>query len=382
MKPHKNKPSPSVKSLYEHSDESFGEDTSYQFSNEILDHDDMQRADELYVDSLIMQAVDVPVRDSLENWRSVSDSTLSSVDEALQYRHIFHDATINVRKYGCTMIVPVLVDQDNRRVSLNTPLDTLLQRPDKTYTVLKLIIFKEYRESDQIEKNILSDNFGKPKKYLVNNKPIDPSRCVIVQANSAKISFIRSIYSYFCSFKTRDFEVTRATQESNWVILKTDMAMLQEIAQAKVEVGSKGSVEDHIQDALMGRLRDLRDNANNNNAYGIDREGEDIEMISKVNIKQMVEAVDQALMLLNAAADIPMRRFLGRGVGGLGENNDDEVYVQALIGLRDSILRVPLFEMDSIMQKINPAINSLDYEWNDMAIQELISGTDDAPENQ
>lgn len=361
----------SVKALY-HEPNDVNEEVGYKFTNDVLNDEDMEMADNLYVDSLVQQAVDVPIRDSLEAWRKTSDSSLSSLEEELDYKYIVSEACINARKYGCSMIMPVLVDQDMRSVGLGVSLDSLLARKGKKYSILKFIVVKKFEESEEKDTDIRSDNFGKPKRYLVDNKPVHPSRVVIIPANSAGVSFIRSIHSYVCAFKSRDYEVTRAVQESNWVILKTDMKMLVEMASARVEAGARGNSADIVEEYLRGRLEDLRENANNNNAYGIDKEGEDIELISKTNIGAMIMAVDQAVVLLNAAVDIPMRRFMGRGVAGLGDNNDDEVYIQTVVGLREDMLRLPLRQMDKFIQRLYPQIKSLDYEWNKMKIQELM----------
>lgn len=343
----------------------------YDFSGQVLDEDDMVFSDLLYVDSLVQQAVDVPMRDTLESWRTVTDPALEAFESTVEYQYRVFEACVNARKYGYGMIMPVIVDQEGRSAGLSISLDTLLERPDKKYSIFKFIVVKYFEASEEKEKDIRSDNYGNPKFYRVNEKKVDPSRVVIIKANPTGVSFIRSIYPYICAFKTRDYEVTRACQESNFLILGTDMKLLAEMGEARKEMGERGDSNDFVMDFMKNRLADLRENANNNNAYGIDKEGETVTQLQKNNIGAMIDAVEQAVVLLNAAVDIPMRRFMGRGVAGLGDGNDDAIYIQSAEGLRGSMLRSPLKKLDTFVQKVHPEIKNIGYEWNKMKIQEL-----------
>ncbi len=336
-------------------------------SNESLNASDLKALlDKLYKDSLVQQAVDVPVRDAIAVWRTTNDKQLAVLDAELGIKDLMIKAGINARKYGKTLIIPVIVDAaSNHRVPLTTQLSTL---SNGHYRVLRLVEVSDFDTADSNESSVLSDYYGLPRWYYVNGSRLHPSRAFVIQANGAGNSFIESIYPYLCDFYQRNANTTQATSESNFLTFGTNLEMLQQLAEARAQASGNGDAGVIAQELLTERLRELRRNANNNNAWGYDKEHEKVEQVSKSNIGQMVDATEQAAKFLAAAADIPMSRFLGYRVSGLGAGDDSSNYAQTLDSLRVAMFGDAIKRLDSLLQFIYPEIKSTEYQWNPIPV--------------
>jgi hypothetical protein len=336
-------------------------------SNNISDSERRTNLSNIYKDSLIQQAVEVPVRDALSSWRLPADKELLSLDNEVGIKSALIDAGIHARIYGQSMLIPVIVDQNNNRVPLTTTIERLKINAER-YRVVRVILIKNFSASDFTEENVLSDNFGRPKYYTVNGNRVNASRCIVIKANNAGTSFIEAIMPYYCNFKRRDHETTRAVEEANFLAFGTDLNMLIEIANAQVEAQG-GNAELIVEQLIRERLRELRRNANNSGVWGYDKESEKVEQVSKTNIAAMVAATDQSAKFLSAAVDIPASRFWDfRPSGMAGDGGDGKNYNQTLVGLRSFMFEPALYRLDKILQIFTPSIKSTDYEWNELPI--------------
>lgn len=322
--------------------------------------------DKLYKDALVQQAVDVPVRDALSGWRDIKDTNLSRLDSELGVKKALIEAGIVSRKYGKALILPVITDLQDNRISLTTPMDTITEDAGN-YKLARLLVIDDFESGSKKESNVLSDNYGKPKSYKVNGGMVTASRAIIVSASSTGGSFIESINDYLCDFKSRNSETTTAVEESNWLAFGTDLNMLIENAQALTEAKGGGDPETIVSELLQNRTRELRQNARNTNAWAYDKENEKVDQVSKTNIDDMVNATEQSAKFLAAAADIPMSRFLGYRAGGLSADSDGN-YVLTLEGLRASMLESPLDEIDKILIALNSDVQSGEFEWNEIVV--------------
>ena len=326
---------------------------------------DREALDKLYEDALVQQAVDVPVRDALSSWREIKDGSFNAADSDLGIKDVLIEAGVNSRKYGKALILPVITDLQDNRISLSKTMESILEEPTQ-YKLARLIVVTDFESSSEKESNILSDNYGKPKSYKVNGGMVTASRAIIVSANSIGTSFITSINDYLCDFKSRNAETTTAVEESNWLAFGTDLNMLIESAQAMSEAKG-GDPEAIVSDLLKNRTRELRQNAKNTNAWAYDKNSEKVDQVSKTNIDAMVNATEQSAKFLAAAADIPMSRFLGYRAGGLGADSDGN-YSQTLSGLRASMFEHPLKSIDKIVLALNTDIKSGEFEWGEIVI--------------
>lgn len=318
----------------------------------------------LYKDALIQQAVNVPIQDSLADWRTISDAVLKRLDAAYAIKRLILNAAIDARIYSKSLIIPVLQDANQYNIPLTTSLDKT-----NGASLVRFVIANDFDVGSN-ETSIKSKNYGNPAYYLVGGVKVHSSRAFMIQANRAGISLIELVYSYLCSFNTRNSETTKAVEEANWLALATDLKMLSDIAQAKIEAsGSSANAELIATELIRNRLMELRHNANNNGAWGYDKDTEKVEQVSKTNIKDMVEATEQAAKFLAGAVDIPMWRFLGYRVGGLGGgNNENAGYAQSLKGLRTFLIEPALAWIDALLVQFNPDVKSIDYQWNPITI--------------
>lgn len=327
--------------------------------------------DDAYKDPLVKQAVTTPLNDALSEWREIEDPKLSELDQRLRIKDRFIEAGKATRKYGTSMIVPILVS-NGLKIPLHKPLE-VVQAEYSNVSIDRLLVLDAFKPSETVVKDILHDRYGEPTKYSVsdtNHKTLHGSR-VIVFGDSDETGFIEGIIPYVNDFHDRNYEVTRAVQESNVLILKTDFESIQDYMKESVSQGVSEDIFTRISDFVANRLQHLRENANNENAYAIDKETEEIEQITKTNISAMVEAVRHSLDILTAMVDIPQSRYLGNGATSLSGNSTDiDNYVQTLNGMRSSDYEPPLRRLDHFIQQIYPVISSLAYDWNPLAIQQ------------
>lgn len=359
-----------INSLYSYND------SKGSYYSDASGHIKPEDIDDIYKDALIQQAVDVPIQDAISNWLEIEEKNLADYVYDFDLKSVFMEAGIHARKYGSAMLLPVIIGSKGNKIGLGRSLDSL-SASDDSFFIAKVVLVKNFSKSEVIDSSdVLSDNYGKPKSYSIGgsqSKSIHPSRVIIINANGAGVSLIESIYDYYRDFIKRRDETTRATEESNWLILKTNLEMLYEEAMKRAEAsGSTASVEGEVDRLMRNRLSEMRSNANNNNAYGIDKNEEEIEQISKNNISQLVSATEQSFDHLTAAIDIISLRFFGKGVGGLSDSNDFKIYNVSLIGLRSFMFDPALKRFFKMVKVLDKDIVNTGYSWNKTPIENLI----------
>ena len=317
----------------------------------------------IYKDALIQQAVEDAVRDALSSWRTPKDKELAAEDERLDLKSVMMDACIDARIFGKVMLIPAIVDVNNNRVPLTTSLSKLAENP-ANYRVVRIAKIEVFGESDETINNIISDDHGKPRSYTVNGHNVHPSRCYIIKANRIGQSFIESILSYYCDFKTRVEQTTQATTEANFLAFGTSLAMLLEQAQSSADAGN---AEAMVSELIASRVRDLRMSANNNGAWAYDKDSEEVNQIAKTNIAAMVQAEVQAAKFFSAAVNQTNARFLGVGTSNLsGDGGDSKNQNQTLIGMRSFMCDHAMMGIGKTLQTFNPKIKTVDIGWNEI----------------
>ena len=327
--------------------------------------EEREALEQLYDDALFRQAVEVPIVDSLSNWRDVTDQTLKKADTEYLVKETIVDAFISARKFGTALIVPVLLDPDEKLIPFSKRLDAV-----DGAKIFRLVVMDDFKVDEVLEKNILSPYHGRPIKYYLNDKPVHPSRVIPVFANKSGKSLAKGVLDYFNSMKIRAHESDRATEEANIQALGTNIKSLKGQLDAEVVAGNLPPGTD-LQELLEARARNFRSNSNNNNALIYDKEEEEVSSITKGNIGDMVKAVEQSLDLLCSAVDIPSSRYLGRSIGGLANSNQSDIknYIQSLNGMRMLSVEPVVKELDRFIQKLDSGITNLEFEWNPLAIE-------------
>ncbi len=349
--------------------------------------------DKLYKDALIRKALDIPIDDSISEWREITDINLKFQDERLFIKNFIINACKVARKYGESLLVPVLINKTSKKIEtvpLNIPIDKVLLQYSNL-EILKLIIIEKFDHSKSIETDILKDNYGLCKYYEYDSGEkivkIDPSRVIHISNDNSNQSFIDSILVYFYHYTSRNNEVTRAVNEANWIILKTDFKMIQQDISARLGLthistnnnANRDIVRTKTEEGIKNRLINMRANAHSSSSYAIDKTIEDIQQIKKENIDQMNAAAESSLQLIAGVADVPMSRFLGRKVSGMGGSADTPNYIQFLHGFRSKLIDVRLKKLDSFIINIYKNISSSEFLWNPTIIQQIEYSQDRTP---
>lgn len=345
-----------------------------------LNNENRKAIDDLYTDLLIQKSVFTPINDSLSEWREIKDAVLKDYDKTLNIKRVIIDVYTAFKKYGHVIILPVLVDRYGVKVPFGIPLRNIL---DRQPVVQKLLVIDDFTFDEGKITDVLSDDYGKHKQYQINDKPVHPSR-IILMGDENTDSFVKNLAHYHNSFHDRTYETTRAVKESNFLTLGTDFDRLSEQILSSIdniEALSPNVVRTMVVEAVENRAKNLRSNSNNQNAYIYDKKTEEITELQKSTISAMANAAKDSLDVYNAAVDIPASRFLGKTTGnGFGANIDISNYVQTLNGRRSMEVEPVLKSLDEFLQNTDDKINDLSYNWNKLAIQQYNEIEDEAVE--
>ena len=343
-------------------------DTRSKHRGDAFDDDD--KPTERYKDAIVAQAVNVPVLDSLAAWRVCDDAKIQDQDGLLGTKDVLIEAGIKSRLYGKSLVLPVLVGvgkgaYENKPIPFSIPLDKV----ETSFRVARIIHTVKFENSDDMDTDVLSEYFGLPKSYTLTDSTatIHPSRASVIESTRSGAAWLDTIETYIRDLDERREELSLAVAENNFIVLKTDMKMLNEMAQEQSVVRGVDvhNLESTAYELLETRLRDLRQNANSHNAYGIDKDGEEVAVMLRTNIDQIINAVNNAAELLSSAVDIPASRFLGhRTSSTLGGDDDTEIYAQTLSGLRDFMFLNALRLIDKLIGK-SIGSDKLGFKWND-----------------
>lgn len=329
------------------------------------------RLDELYDnDAILQQIVQDPINDSLSNWRAVTDG-MEAIEERLDYQRIFMESGIFARRNGQSLIIPIL-ENNGRKVPLTTSLERAIE---DGATVRRLMVVSEFESDDKLVTDTFSQYHGRPVRYKIGEKKVSVhhSRAIPVYANLQKTSVFQGIEEYLSSFHLGRQDISRAVQEANFLVLSTDFAALQQIIDDMNVVSGE---DEELYDFINNRIRNLRDNANNNNAYAIDKELETITNIQKANITDMVKAVDQQAQFLAGSSNVPLAKLFGKQQGGLSSTSQSDIqnYIIFLKGMRFMVLQPSLVEMDKFMKLFDESLD-ISFTWNAVASEQWIEAT-------
>ena len=329
------------------------------------------RLNELYdSDAILQQIVQDPINDSLSNWRTTTDG-MAQVEERLDYQRIFMESGIFARRNGQSLIIPIL-ENDGRKVPLTTTLEKAIE---DGATVKRLMVVSEYEEDENLVTDTFSQYHGRPVRYKIGEKnvTVHHSRAIPVYANLQRTSVFQGIEEYLSSFHLGRQDVSRAVQEANFLVLSTDFSALQLIVDDMNVVSGE---DQDLYDFINDRIRNLRDNANNNNMLAIDKELESLNNIQKANIDNMVKAVDQMAQFLAGSSNVPLAKLFGKQQGGLSSASQSDIqnYIIFLKGMRFMVLQPSLVEIDKFMKLFDTELD-ISFTWNPVASEQWIETT-------
>ena len=332
-------------------------------------------------DGIMQNIIIAPVLDMLQTWRN-NDELTFRIEKAMGYQSAIMHAVIGARKYGKSLLYPVVGDTEDRildpRITLNA------EKQASEYTVKKIVYFDEFKESKTIIDDPLNPLYGEPEFYTINGVEHDASRVVPVYGNFDKnVSAFEAVQDYFEDWGIAKIERSRSIQEANFLILKTALADLEKRHSAQQELKG-GSYT--FQDAMQARVRNLKQNANSANAFILDKE-EEAQQVDKKNIKAVSETVNDTAKDLAGGARIPASYLFSQEQSGLNNSSQSSMayYINTLKTLRFFVIENPMRVLDSIVSSFDEDFTPSDpISWNALALEEILqsnqtgSGVQDA----
>jgi len=356
---------------------SYSPDVNYQnieFFDEMMREERRDTLSNLYKDLLVAQIVFTHINDGLSEWREINNTTFEEHDKRLKLKRIAVDSWTAYRKYGHVLILPILVNADNVKIPFSVPFDRAMEQKP---TIERIIVVDNFESSEKTITDVLNADHGKHQKYKINNKPIHPSR-VIQVGRLGEQSMLEGLVSYHNTYHTRSFETTRAVKESNFLVLATSFADMQNAVEMSLGDNTSETVLfKKLVEAMETRARNLRENANNENAFIIDKDSEQMSNIAKQNIDHMTNATKDSLSIYVAAADYPRSRLLGESVSSWSDT-DTSNYVQTIHGKRMMEIEDAVVSLDEFIGKVY-GIKDTSFTWNPLAIEKITINKTSSP---
>ncbi|PHP66538.1 hypothetical protein CSC94_12675 [Zhengella mangrovi] len=272
---------------------------------------------------LVSKAIDIPAQDATREWRSWQASEdevekLEAEEKRLALRQKTKEALTLARIWGGAAL---LIGDGTDGAE---PLNLNRVRLGGLKYVQALTRF-DLSEGD-IEDDIESEYFGRPRFYRLNLKgmqpEIHPSRLVIFRgAHRARIGALSRVHSWGDSIVNRIYEAATAADSTH-----KNIASL--IFEAKVDVVRVPDLMRHLQ-TMDGEQR-LRDRFSFaamakgiNGTLILDKEEE--YQSKSASFTNLPEVMQTMLQIVSGAADIPVTRFLGQTPSGLSSTGESDL---------------------------------------------------------
>ncbi len=239
--------------------------------------------------------------------------------------------------------------------------------------------------------NPLSENYMRPRQYLINGTMVDVSRCLVwdgdplFDPSDFYLTNYRANLAGFGPSKLAtvwdDIVKAVGTRQAAYQLIKTNNAIIMAITDLQELAGT---------DPGKKQLKLLKNVANNLSLYKaaiVDGEKVDIQQ-SSASFGSVPELIITFIQILSAASDIPATRFLGQAPGGLHATGDSDLenYYNVLDALRKQRIEPQLrriydvigYEIFSNWAKVREDLEfSFPPLWNETAIEESTRHTNE-----
>lgn len=305
-------------------------------------------ANNLYVYNwLAAKVVDVPIDDATRKWRNLlipDADKKKEIEDALKEFDV--KGNINLaskwaRVFGGSVILAIIEGDDQE-----DPLDIEKIKPD---TLKNFIVLDRYNiYPDIINRDILSDNFGKPEYYtvsrggqrihhtrLVKFEGVTPTIMELERENYWGNSIFTKIYEPISDSQITSQSINNLVYESNVDVYRIN--------------GFNALVAEGSDDIVVKRLKLASEMKSIINGIALDKED---EYDKKTNtFTQLPEIDDRAMQKVSGASNIPMTKLLGISPSGMNATGESDLlnyydYVQAI---QENDLRPKIDWMDSII---------------------------------
>lgn len=315
-------------------------------------------------DEIARKILDLPVIDSLSNWR---DSNYKWEKE-LNVVKVVQDAMKFARRFGVSAILPIIRTRDGNIVPANRPLENVIAEFGSNLTVDKLIHSTvNLTFEGEIELDFYKPWFGFPKKMKIGERQVHPSRIALF-GNLLEPTLI-SILGDLADYHEARRRLAISVRRNSGLILSSDFGKISNFLTAKKRMsGAAPSLEEITQE----RARSLYQNVNDVNVAVINKD-EKVDQYEQSNIKELVGNVELQMQILSAVGDIPLSKlFQVQASGGLSNKSETEFlnYSQSLVAFRSNDVEEPLMALDHIMSEATGE-KTTDWLWNPTRAEEL-----------
>lgn len=321
-------------------------------------------ADSMYsYNWLCSKVVDVPVDDATRKWRNILISDPKKKEEieeiytALDIKGKFNLAMKWARVFGGAAIIIVIEGDD-----LAQPLDITKIRKGSLKNLLVLDRWNIY--PGQANRNILSDNFGKPETYTVarEGQAIHHTRVVKFFGMVPTIHQAERNNFWGLSLYTKLWEPISQSQEISNSIASA-------IYESNLDVYRINGLNDMIaegsDDLVIARLKIAHEMKGVVNGIALDKEDEYEKKSNRFTDLPNID--DRGIQKVAGASKIPVTKLLGISPSGLGATGDSENrdYYDDVQAIQENEIRPRLDYIDQVVMASSFGVDVIfKYEFN------------------
>lgn len=313
---------------------------------------------------LARQIVNIPAKDAMREWRNFTckdAETIEKAEKRLNVSSKFTELASLSRLSGGAIMVMMIDGQD-----LAKPLDI---NKVKKGSLKAVQVFDRY-ELSWSQQNItdpLKDNFLMPEYYMIaggEHSMIHHSNCIVMtgaelprllkrmEGGGWGDSILRQCMEDLTDVVASRAGVAALLQKANVDAIKT--------------AGLKNARTTEQEDAVIKRLQLFKMGMSNHNLAILDETEDLIRMGAQFGGTS--EALNQLMIWISGAADIPMTRLFGVQSKGLGDTGggDQKNYFDSLRSEQESKYRLALETLDEVMVRsaLGDYPEDCEFEWN------------------
>jgi len=319
-------------------------------------------ANNLYVYNwLAAKVVDIPIDDATRKWRNLlipDADKKKEIEAALKEFDVKGKVNLAskwARVFGGAVILVIIENDD--------PEEQLIVENIKTDSLKNFIVLDRYNiYPDQINRNILSSNFGKPEYYTVarGGQKIHHSRLYklrgvlstimeLEQQNYWGNSIFTTLYEPVADSQTVSQSISNLVYESSVDVYRIN--------------GLNALVAEGQDDLVVKRLKLAHEMKSIINGIALDKED---EYDKKENtFTQLPQIDDRFIQKVSGASNIPVTRLLGISPAGQNATGEADMlnYYDFVQSLQENDLRPVIDWMDSIILASSNFNDPFEYEF-------------------
>lgn len=305
-------------------------------------------ANDLYTYNWICgKAVDVPVCDAIQNWRTLLIEDPKKKKEVEEINKLFNlkgkieQALKWARVFGGAAIIPIIDGED-----LSKPLDI---SKIKKGSLKNLVVLDRYRlQASDVDNNILSDNFGRPNYYQVGSsgQTLHHSRVIRFDGDKPTIYEMERENYWGLSLFTRLWEPISDSQTVSQSISNL-------IFESNVDVYMIDGLNDLLaegnDDLAVKRLKLAHEMKSVINGIALDKK--DVYDKKTNSFADLANLDDRFMYKVAGAVPMPITRLIGRepaGMSATGEG-DEKIYNKSLLSIQNNQISPALDLLDPII---------------------------------